>query len=216
MAEKQVVQEVTQQQEAPQQTSETQEADDDLTVEYPEAIGKNKKKEAEAKQKAEAERIEREKREAEEKKTKEEEAKKKEMQELIGGVKKADGTKNTSDGTGNTPGTQGQLDGDPYAPSYFGGSGPGKGGVGFGLKGRGKPTNEIFKQECNEYGLVVVRIEVDKQGKVLKAEPGVQGTTNKASCLLEPAKKIALSFKWPADANAPTRQIGFVSINFDY
>ena len=34
--------------------------------------------------------------------------------------------------------------------------------------------------------------------------------------ILEPAKKIALSFKWPADADAPTRQIGFVSINFDY
>src|SRR5690606_9021010 len=215
-AENQEIIEETQPQEAPQQTSETSKAEDVLTEESPEAIAIKKQKEAEAKAKAEAERIEREKREAEEKKRKEEEAKKKELEELIGGVKNADGTKNTSDGTGNTPGNQGQLDGDPYAPSYFGGSGPGKVGVGFGLKGRGKPTNEIFKQECNEYGLVVVRIEVDKQGKVLKAEPGVQGTTNTASCLLEPAKKIALSFKWPADANAPTRQIGFVSINFDY
>lgn len=185
-----------------------------LTQENEEAIAIKKQKEAEARAKAEAERKERERQEAEEKKRQEEEAKKKKLDALIGGVKNSDGTQNTSDGTGNTQGNQGQLDGDPYAPSYFGGSGPGKGGVGFGLNGRGRPSNKTYKQDCNEYGLVVVRIEVDRQGNVTKAEPGVRGTTNTASCLLDPAKRIALSFKWPADSNAPTRQIGFVSINF--
>lgn len=197
-------------------TTSNTKSEDVLTEESPEAIAIRKQKEAEAKAKAEAERRERERLEAVERKRKEREAKQKELDNLIGGVKNADGDENTSDGTSNTPGNQGQLDGDPYAPSYFGGSGPGKGGVGFGLNGRGRPTNNIYKQDCNEYGLVVVRIEVDKQGRVTKAEPGVQGTTNTASCLLEPAKKIALSFKWPADSNAPTRQIGFVSINFNY
>ena len=191
-------------------------AEEVITQETEESIAIKKQKEAEARAKAEAERKERERLEAEERKKQVEEAKKKKLDELIGGVKNADGTKNTSDGTGNTPGNQGQLDGDPYAPSYFGGSGPGKGGVGYGLNGRGRPSNKTYKQDCNEYGLVVVRIEVDKQGNVTKAEPGVQGTTNTAPCLLDPAKKIALSFKWPADANAPTRQIGFVSINFEY
>ena len=186
-----------------------------LTQETEEAIAIKKQKEAETRAKAEAERIEREKREAEEKKRREEEAKKKSIDNLIGGVKNSDDTKNTSDGTGNTAGNQGQLDGDPYAPSYFGGSGPGKGGVGYGLNGRGTPSRKVFKQDCNEYGLVVVKIEVNKNGKVIKAEPGVRGTTNTASCLLEPARKIALSHKWPADPNAPTRQIGFVSVNFD-
>jgi hypothetical protein len=61
---------------------------------------------------------------------------------------------------------------------------------------------------------VIVQIEVNRSGEVTKAEPGVKGTTNTHPCLLEPAKKIALSHKWPPDSNAPARQIGFVSINF--
>jgi len=191
-------------------------AENVLTQETEESIAIKKQKEAEARAKAEAERKEREKREAEEKKRQEEDAKKKSLDALIGGVKNSDGTKNTSDGTGTTKGNQGQLDGDPYAASYFGGSGPGKGGVGYGLNGRGKPRNQIFKQECNEEGLVVVMIEVDRNGNVTKAEPGARGTTNPAPCLYEPAKKIAQSFKWPPDPDAPARQIGFVSINFSY
>ena len=43
---------------------------------------------------------------------------------------------------------------------------------------------------------------------------GVRGTANTADCLLETAKKIALSHKWSADPNAPTKQIGFVTVNF--
>ena len=62
--------------------------------------------------------------------------------------------------------------------------------------------------------MVIVRIVVNKSGNVIEAEPGVKGTTNTAQCLLDPAKKMALSHKWPADSNAPTRQIGFVSVNF--
>ncbi|WP_104736370.1 energy transducer TonB [Hanstruepera ponticola] len=166
------------------------------------------KAEADAKAKAEADRIAKQKAE--------QEAKKKKLDALIGGVSKSEGAETGGEGNDNSPGDKGQLDGNPYAPSYFGGSGPGKGGVGYGLNGRGRPSNKTYKQDCNEYGLVVVRIEVDKNGNVTKAEPGVQGTTNTASCLLEPAKKIALSFQWPADSNAPTRQVGFVSINFEY
>lgn len=185
-----------------------------LTQENEEAIAIKKQKEAEAREKAiadakakaEAERIAKEKQEQEEKKKK--------LDALIGGVSKSEGTATGSEGNDNKAGDKGQLDGDPYAPSYFGGSGPGKGGVGYGLGGRGAPSRQIFKQECNEYGLVVVRIEVDRTGRVVSAEPGIRGTTNTAPCLLEPAKKIALSHKWPADADAPARQIGFVSVNF--
>jgi len=189
-------------------------------VEDAEAIRKEKeakaKADAEAKAKAEAERIAREKREAEERKRQEEAKKKQQLDNLIGGVKNSDG--NTDGGEGNDankPGNKGQLNGDPYAPSYFGGSGPGKGGVGYGLGGRGRPSKQIYKQDCNEYGLVVVRIEVNRLGQVTKATPGIRGTTNTHPCLLEPAKKIAESHKWPADSNAPATQVGFVSINFE-
>lgn len=186
-----------------------------LTADNSEEIAIKKQKEAEAKAKAiadakakaEAERIAKEKRELEEKKKK--------LDALIGGVSKSEGTATGGEGDDNKAGDKGQLDGDPYAPSYFGGSGPGKGGVGYGLGGRGKPFKQIFKQDCNEYGLVIVEIEVDRNGKVLSAKPGIRGTTNTSPCLLEPAKKIALSHKWPADSSAPARQIGYVSVNFD-
>ena len=190
-------------------------AENILTEENAEAIAIKKQKEAEAKALAEAERKEQLRKEAEERKRQEEADKKKKLDALIGGVSKSEGTQTGGEGPDSQGGDKGQGNGDPYAPSYFGGSGPGKGGVGYGLNGRGRPTRQIFKQDCNEYGLVVVKIEVDKSGNVVSAEPGARGTTNTHPCLLEPAKKIALSHKWPSDSNAPARQIGFVSINFD-
>lgn len=190
-------------------------AENVITEENAEAIAIKKQKEAEAKALAEAERKEQLRKEAEARKRQEEADKKRKLDALIGGVSKSEGTQSGGEGPDSQAGDKGQLDGDPYAPSYFGGSGPGKGGVGYGLNGRGRPTRQIFKQDCNEYGLVVVKIEVDRSGKVVNAQPGERGTTNTHPCLLEPAKKIALSHKWPADSDAPARQIGFVSINFD-
>lgn len=189
-------------------------AEEVLTQESEEAIKIKKQKEAEAKAKAEAERIEREKREAEEKKRKEEEEKKKKLDELMGGIGKSDGETTGSEGNDNQVGDKGQPDGDPYASSYFGDPGTGSGGVGYGLNGRGVPSKQIYKQDCNESGLVVVKIEVDRNGNVISATPGAKGTTNTHPCLLEPAKKIALSHKWKPDSKAPARQIGFVSVNF--
>ena len=185
-----------------------------LTQENAEAIAIKKQKEAEArakaiaeaKAKAEADRVAKEKREQEEKKKK--------LDALIGGVSKSDGAETGSEGNDNKAGDKGQLDGNPYAPSYFGGQGTGSGGVGYGLNGRGRASFERLKQNCNESGLVIVRIVVNQSGNVIEATPGVKGTTNTAQCLLEPAKKIALSHKWPANSNAPSRQIGFVSVNF--
>ena len=192
----------------------TDKVEDVATQESEESIKIKKQKEAEAKAKAEAERVEREKREAEEKKRKEQEEKKRKLDELMGGIGKSDGEATGSEGDDNQAGDKGQPDGDPYANSYHGDPGTGSGGVGYGLNGRGAPTKEVFKQECNESGLVVVRIEVDRNGNVTKAEPGVKGTTNNAACLLDPAKRIALSHKWRPDSKAPARQIGFVSVNF--
>ncbi len=196
----------------PTKASETKE--EVLTQEDVESIAIKKQKEAEAKAKAiadakakaEADRIAKEKREQEEKKKK--------LDALIGGVSKSEGSETGSEGNDDRAGDKGQLDGDPYAPSYFGGQGTGSGGVGYGLNGRGRASYKTIKQDCNESGRVVVRIEVDKNGNVTKAEPGVRGTTNNAACLLDPAKKIALSHKWPSDSKAPSRQIGFVSVNF--
>ncbi|AXP79962.1 hypothetical protein CJ739_869 [Mariniflexile rhizosphaerae] len=185
-----------------------------LTADNSEEIAIKKQKEAEAKAKAiadakakaEAERIAKEKRELEEKKKK--------LDALIGGVSKSEGTATGGEGDDNKAGDKGQLDGDPYAPSYFGSGGSGSGGVGYGLNGRGSASYQTLKQDCNESGMVIVKIIVNRNGSVIEAEPGVRGTTNTAACLLEPAKKIALSHKWRPDPNAPTKQIGFVKVNF--
>ena len=182
-----------------------------MTQESEESIAIKKQKAAEAERK----RIELERQKAEEIKRKEQEAKTKNLDNLIGGIKNAKGEDKSGEGDDtNSPGNKGQLNGNPYAPSYFGGAGNGNGSVGSGLNGRGKPTKQIFKQDCNEYGLVVVKIEVNRQGKVISATPGIKGSTNTHPCLLAPAKKVAESHKWSSDPKAPARQIGFVSVNF--
>ena len=196
----------------PTKTSEVKE--EVLTQENAEEIAIKKQKQAEAKAKAiadakakaEADRIAKEKREQEEKKKK--------LDALIGGVSKSDGAETGSEGNDNKSGDKGQLDGNPYAPSYFGGKGTGSGGVGYGLNGRGDASFKRLKQDCNESGMVIVKIIVNQSGNVISAEPGQRGTTNTAQCLLDPAKKIAMSHKWPSDSKAPSRQVGFVSVNF--
>ena len=222
VVEEQVVEEIQPEETKVTPTEASTKAEEVMTQENAEAIAIKKQKEAEAKAKADAEakaiakaeRVELEKREAEEKKRREEDEKKKKLDNLIGGVKNADGNTDGGEGPDRKGGNKGQLDGDPYAPSYFGGSGPGKGGVGYGLGGRGKPTNGKVFPECQETGIVVVEVRVNRQGNVVKAIPGKRGTTG-TQCLFEAAEKTALTFKWPVNSDAPVEQIGFVSINFD-
>lgn len=193
----------------PQETKEekvlTQETEESIAIKKKEVAEKRKIAEAEAKAKKEAERIERLK--------KEQEAKKKKLDALIGGISKSDGTDTGSEGNDNRAGDKGQLDGDPYAPNYFGNTGSGSGGVGYGLNGRGRPTKSKVVPDCDEEGSVVVEIHVDRNGKVVNAIPGKKGTTGNI-CLYDAAKKTALSYKWQADSKAPAKQVGFVVVNF--
>lgn len=204
-------------------SSEKTQAEDVLTQAEEEAIAIKKQKEAEkkakieAEQKAKAEADAKAKAEADRiaKENAEQEAKKKKLDALIGGVSKSEGEESGGEGNDNKAGDKGQLDGDPYAASYFGDPGTGSGGVGYGLNGRGRATYQKLKQDCNESGMVIVKIVVNRNGNVIEAVPGVKGTTNTAQCLLDPAKKIALSHKWQSDSNAPAKQIGFVKVNFN-
>ena len=193
----------------PQETKEekvlTQETEESIAIKKKEVAEKRIIAEAEAKTKKEAERIERLK--------KEQEAKKKKLDALIGGIGKSDGTDTGSEGNDNRAGDKGQLDGNPYAPNYFGNPGSGSGGVGYGLNGRGRPIKSKVVPDCDEEGSVVVEIHVDRNGKVVNAIPGKKGTTGNI-CLYDAAKKTALSYKWKADSKAPEKQVGFVLVNF--
>jgi hypothetical protein len=201
------------QEETQPETSKPQETKEEvLTEDNAESIAMKKQKEVErkkaiedAKAKAEAERIEKER--------KAQEVKKKQLDDLIGGIGKTDGKETGGEGDDNKAGDKGQLDGDPYAPSYFGEPGSGGGGSGYGLKGRGRPTKSKVVPECDEEGSVVVEIHVNRNGSVVNAVPGKKGTTG-ALCLYDAAKKTAMTYKWPADSKAPAKQVGFVVINF--
>ncbi|MEB8330049.1 energy transducer TonB [Flavobacteriaceae bacterium KMM 6897] len=135
------------------------------------------------------------------------------LSSIINGPKN-DGTASGSEGNDNRAGDKGQPDGDPYATSYYGSAGTGSGTGGYGLNGRSLVSQGKVQQECNEEGRVVVKIVVDRNGKVVSATPGVKGTTNNNPCLLDPARRTAFMHKWNLDSNAPSQQIGFVVVNF--
>lgn len=178
------------------------------------ADAKRKAEAVENKKKAEAAKIAKQKKDAEDKARQEQEAKKRALDAMMGGLNKSNGTASGSEGDDNKAGDKGQPDGDPYATSYYGSPGSGSGTGGYGLNGRSLVNKGKVQQECNESGRVVVKIVVDRNGKVISAEPGVRGTTNNNPCLLEPAKKTAFMHKWNLDSNAPNQQVGFVVVNF--
>ena len=135
------------------------------------------------------------------------------LSSLINGPK-SDGVDKAGEGDDQKPGDKGDPTGDPNSKSYYG-NGKGLDGDGnYLLGGRKALYKKKFVQDCNEAGTVVVSIEVDRNGKVINATPGVRGTTNNSKCLLEPAKRAALATKFNKDAKAPSKQIGKIIYRF--
>jgi len=125
-----------------------------------------------------------------------------------------DGESQNGEGNDQADGDKGDPDGDPNAKSYYG-TGKGLDGDGnYRLGGRKALTKTKYTQDCNESGTVVVKIEVDKNGNVINATPGAQGTTNSASCLLDPARRAALDTRFNKDSKAPSRQVGYITYVF--
>lgn len=154
------------------------------------------------------------------------------------------GSNQSGDGDDGKPGNKGSRDGDPYARGYNGGGGSGGGkgggnGTGEGLGtgsgygngsggGRGngvgngnyslgnrKPLSKPKPAyTCNEEGQVAVKIWVDRNGKVTRAQAGDRGTTNGARCLADQAERAAMDTKWETDADAPETQIGKIIYSF--
>ena len=117
------------------------------------------------------------------------------------------------EGDDDQQGVKGKETGDPNSSKYYGNGGSGSGGD-YSLGGRNAISKPKRKPDCEEEGVVVVSIEVDRNGRVVKAVPGVKGTTNSAPCLLKPAKELALKTKWNADGNAPSKQKGKITYRF--
>ncbi|HEY6143065.1 MAG TPA: energy transducer TonB [Flavobacterium sp.] len=123
------------------------------------------------------------------------------------------GTGGTGGGTGGGNGTgNGIGTGSGYGAGSGGGSG---GGSGYSLGNRKALSKPAPKYTCNEVGKVVVEVSVDRTGRTISAIPGVKGSTNTASCLLEQAKIAAMNTKWDASSDAPEKQVGKIVYNFN-
>ena len=190
----------------------TQESEEAIAIKKAEEI-KKKADEIAKKAQLEKERIEREKQAVIAKQKAEEAAKRKKLDALIGGVSNSEGTATGGEGNDNEAGDKGNINGDPNANGYYGnGGGGGNGDYNLGnRKPLSKPKPNYI---CNEEGLVVVSIEVDTNGRVIKATAGVKGSTNTAGCLLTQARAAALKTTWQADFNAPSKQVGTIKYRF--
>ena len=113
-------------------------------------------------------------------------------------------TKNNDEIKGN----QGHTDGNPYSSSYYGGGSGNK--FHYGLNGRKKLSHKSFIQDCDEEGKVVVKIFVNRNGRVIKSL--IQQSDN--PCLNTSAKKMAMSYKFNKDIKAPATQTGYIIVNY--
>jgi len=123
----------------------------------------------------------------------------------------------SSSNEGNTAGSgnMGKTDGVVGAKNY-GENGLGQNGVSFNLEGRSATkTLTPPKIQKNVDGVVVVQITVDRDGNVLKAIPGVKGSTTLDHDLQEAARRAALKAKFNIKSNAPVQQTGTITYKFE-
>lgn len=86
--------------------------------------------------------------------------------------------------------------------------------VTFELKGRQIVSYPNNPKDTFEKGIVVVEIVVDKNGKVIKAKPGLAGSTTTKATLLAKARQTALQTKFNAISET-IEQVGTLTIAID-
>ena len=117
--------------------------------------------------------------------------------------------KPTGDGDAIQQGVKGSENGDPASTKYYGNTNK-SGDPNYNLAGREAQLTPQKRPDCQIEGKVVVEVYVDQNGKVIRANPGVKGSTVSQPCLLKPAREAALSTTWNADPNAPKAQKGTI------
>lgn len=181
-----------------------------------------KKKEVE-----EAERIKREALEAERKVKEQEEIERKRIEaeqqrqadimnrtkNALAGSKNA-GSNSTSEGVAGGPGNQGVVTGSVDSKVRGDGGGTGNSGISYDLGGRGVQILTEPKLDYQKEGKVVVEVRVNRDGKVLQANPGVRGSDLLDTPFLDAAKKAALETKFKNSPSAPEIQVGTITYNF--
>ncbi len=126
---------------------------------------------------------------------------------------KAKGNRNGgSEGITGGSGNQGKAGGDPNSKRYDGV--PGKGGVGFKLSGRSAKALPEPQGGENREGKVVVKIWVDREGKVTRVEAPEKGSTLTEKGYVDRAKAAARKARFTAKDDAPEEQTGTITYIF--
>ena len=128
------------------------------------------------------------------------------------------GRRNQSNGggsQGNTTGqgNQGNENGNPNSNNYTGAGGGN--GVTADVKGRSAvslPPPPSYKG--NDQGKVIVKVWVNQQGQVIRAEGGQKGSTIAKGEFVKRAEEYALKARFNASANAPEEQVGYITYIF--
>lgn len=126
--------------------------------------------------------------------------------------KKADNQEGGSEGKTNKPGDQGKSNGTSNSDNYVGG--PSGDGIGYDLGGRTKKSIPKPVNNSEEQGTVVVKIWVNRDGRVTNARVQVKGTTSSNSSLQNMAIKSALKAVFNSDPSAPEVQTGTITYVF--
>jgi membrane protein involved in colicin uptake len=150
-----------------------------------------------------AKKREREAREAEERRRKEE------LERELGGGP-GEGTP-TNNGNGQGPGQQGGPEGGL-------GERPGKGiGTLSGkIKDRGVPSNQVIKGNFNRAGTIVVRICIDRNGKVISAKNDINKSKITDRKMVQAAEKYASEMKFNPKEEALGDECGDVIVEFKF
>lgn len=127
-------------------------------------------------------------------------------------------------GTGGAPGNQGRPDGAGSVAGVGDGNGAGTGsGQGAGTGGSGIGYNVGSRKALAlpppEYpgqknGRVVVKVWVNKEGKVTKAQAGEKGSTLYDKSFLSASEQAALQAHFDVAADAPEQQVGTITYVF--
>lgn len=145
------------------------------------------------------------------------EEKKPDSRSMFGGTKPSD---SQGSGGGTTPGNEGRSDGTPEGrPDGTGGTGSGGEGFsgdgfsgkidGFKAIGTVKPVNER-----QEFGTVVIKVCVDRDGRVVSVTGGQPGTTNASAYLRQISENAARQFRFQRIGTATSLNCG--NIRFIY
>ena len=122
-------------------------------------------------------------------------------------------SKSTGQGVTFPGGNQGSPNGSAGSSNYGPGGGDGN-GPSFSLAGRSAQSLPKPSYPGNEQGVVVVRVTVDKYGKVTAAEPGAPGSTISNTQFFDAAKQAAFKARFNVDESAPAFQQGTITYRF--